>query len=111
MVANHQTIKEKKKELLISSIGALSEAVCISALFRIWFLFHTVAIASLGFLRSESFRVLVFCNKKGNRQCAIGTRRSRLGGFWVVHSYVSSTVWKTAMIFFGQMQGKTPHSK
>jgi hypothetical protein len=21
------------------------------------------------------------------------------------------SVWKTAMIFFGQMQGKTPHSK
>ena len=87
------TIKQlwKGKRIAISSNGALSEAVCISALFHIWFLFHTVAIASLGFLRSESFRVWVFCNKKGIDNAQLARVGLDWEGFGWTLSYVSST--------------------
>ena len=90
MVANHQQLR-KGKRITISSIGTLSEAVRISALFHIWFLFHTVAIASLGFLRSESFRASVFCNKKGIDNAQLARVGLDWEGFGWTLSYVSST--------------------
>ena len=60
--------------------------------FFIWFLFHTVAIASLGFFRSESFRVLVF-NKKGIDNAQLARVGLDWEGFGWTRSYVSSTQW------------------